>query len=189
MRPAMRDTEIALLACVLRCSSRYVEFGSGGSSILAAQLVHGEVICIDSSKDWLDKVVVTCVENGFTVPTTLFANIGPVRAFGFPSGTDHAHLWPNYHAEVWGRDRLTDADAYLVDGRFRIACFLQTMLRCDGNAVVLVHDFSSRPQYHVMRAFAREVARADDLSVFQRNIDFDAAAADACLRNHAFDPR
>jgi len=188
MRPAMRDTEIALFASVLRCADTYVEFGAGGSSVLAASLVRRSVVCIDSSQAWLDKVSSACVGDDGVRPVTLLADIGPVRALGYPDGLGHRNLWPNYHTGIWERHALADAEVYLIDGRFRVACFLQTVLRCAGQALILFHDFTSRRQYHIVRAFAREVARTDELSLFQRHAQFDVAAAQACLRNHALDP-
>lgn len=189
MRPAMRDAEIALLASVMRCSSRYVEFGAGGSTVLASRLVADSVISIDSSREWLHKVEVACSGGDGIMPTRLHADIGPIRALGYPDGNGHRHLWANYHTTIWDKCPLAAADALLVDGRFRVACFVQAVLRCHDRALLLMHDFACRPAYHVVRLFAREVARADDLSLFQKLPDLDTDAAESCLRLHAFDPR
>jgi hypothetical protein len=54
----------------------------------------------------------------------------------------------------------------MVDGRFRVACFMQILLRCDPDALIMVHDFKSRQPYHVVREVAREIAAVEDMSVF-----------------------
>ena len=54
----------------------------------------------------------------------------------------------------------------MVDGRFRVACFVQIILHCELDSVVIFHDFTSRQKYHVIKEVSREIAIAEDLSVF-----------------------
>src|ERR1700730_11879207 len=74
MRPRMEPDEIALftrLACVSRV---YLEFGSGGSTLLASQLVSEAVISTDSSEAWLSQVASECERAGTPIrPALLFA--------------------------------------------------------------------------------------------------------------------
>ena len=56
----MSDDECRLFKSILKCSMRYLEFGSGGSTCLAASLVTESNISIDSSLEWLDKVRQVC---------------------------------------------------------------------------------------------------------------------------------
>jgi hypothetical protein len=44
---------------------------------------------------------------------------------------------------------------------------MQILLHCDVDALIMIHDFSSRKHYHVAREVAREVATVDEISVFQ----------------------
>jgi hypothetical protein len=60
-----------------------------------------------------------------------------------------------------------DGDLYMIDGRFRVACFAQTILRCNKNAPLCFHDFTSHPKYHCIYSLAREVVSAEELSIFQ----------------------
>ncbi|MBB5694370.1 hypothetical protein [Muricoccus pecuniae] len=76
----------------------------------------------------------------------------------------------------------------MVDGRFRVACAMQVLLRCRPDAVLVMHDFSSHREYHVVRGFARELAIAEDFSVFQRRPDFDVEKARQTLARYALDP-
>jgi glycosyltransferase involved in cell wall biosynthesis len=188
MQPAMSPTEIALLKAILRCSSNHVEFGSGGSTVVASQLVSGSIVSIESSSEWVERVTAACRRIGGLEPTILLANIGPIKELGYPRGAEHRHLWNQYHTSVWDRYPLI-GDTYLVDGRFRVACFLQILLHCHSNALILVHDFAGRPEYHVVRGFASEIARVDQLSVFQKRVDLDEAAVRSCFNDYAFDPR
>lgn len=190
MQPEMAEAEVALLTGFLRCSRRFLEFGCGGSTVLAASLVGESVVSVDSSREWIAKVADRCAAEAHPVrPAFVLADIGPTGDWGYPSDPGTRFRWPDYHGAVWScRADARNADLFLVDGRFRVACFVQILLRAaDPTAPVIVHDFADRPQYHVVLAFAREVARVGLLSVFQRRADFDAERATACLARHAFE--
>ena len=59
-------------------------------------------------------------------------------------------------------------DPILIDGRFRVACVLQSILHCheNPNLQILVHDIWPRKQYYVVLEFLNEVHRVDTLGVF-----------------------
>lgn len=190
MLPAMTAAEITLFTSFLSCSKAYVEFGAGGSSVLASQLVQQSIISIDSSREWLEKIAIACASGGKrVVPQPMFVDIGPIRDLGYPQGQEHRHLWSDYHTTVWCNSLLSNADLYLVDGRFRVACFLQTIMRCSVQAIILIHDFANRPEYHIVREFATELARAENLSAFQRSPQSRPAAINECIAKYALDPR
>ena len=56
----MSDNELALFVAFLRNSAKYLEFGVGGTTVLAATHVRDWVIAVDSSKEWIDKVHLSC---------------------------------------------------------------------------------------------------------------------------------
>jgi hypothetical protein len=90
---------------------------------------------------------------------------------------------------MWSDPRLAQADLYLIDGRFRLACFAQALLRCREGAFIAFHDYASRPHYHLGASLAREVVRVDDLSIFMRSPAFDREHALRFIAQHAHDPR
>lgn len=176
MQPRMSGAETALLTSFLRRTSTYLEFGTGGSTVLAARFVESRITSVDSSVEWLDKVRAACTEAGCKAELDLvFVDIGPTRDWGYPSDSATAPRWPAYHEAVWDRPQARQADFCLVDGRFRAACFLQTLLHCRPDTLIAIHDFDSRPGYHIARQLAREVAMAEDLSVFLPRPDVDPA--------------
>ena len=189
MQPAMLPSEIALFKAVVSCSANYVEFGSGGSSVVACNLVAKTVISIDSSLEWLEKILLQCERAGAIKPQVVLADIGPVKELGYPLGNDNRHLWENYHTSIWSNPALSIGDTYLIDGRFRVACFLQTLLHCNSRSLIFIHDFAIRPEYHVVRKFVRELACSDNLSLFQKEDTFNAEDVKACIADFAFDPR
>jgi hypothetical protein len=188
MNPCMSNPERALFQSFLRCSDRYLEFGSGGSTCLAANLVTKYVLSTDSSEEWLRDVESYCQTNSVrTMPRLFHSDIGPTCEWGRPAGVDSRDKWPNYHRRIWSEPMSSDCDLYMVDGRFRVACFMQVLLHSRGNALIMMHDFRSRPEYHVIENVAREIASAEDLSVFRPITGDIIPVARRILEDHEFD--
>jgi hypothetical protein len=186
----MAPDEWNAFAGFVRCAARYVEFGAGASTVLAASSVTDWVVAFDSSQGWLARVAEACRERRTNIaPTLSYIDIGETGDWGFPKGETSRARWPLYHSSMWDDGRLAEADLYLVDGRFRLACFVQALLHCSDGAFVAFHDYTSRPYYHAAAALAREVTRVDDLSIFMRAPGFDHKQAQRLLADHAHDPR
>jgi hypothetical protein len=187
MEIAMQPGEVALLRAFLERSKRYLEFGAGGSTYLAAGTAKDWIISVDSSREWLDKVAESVPGRGRL--TLVHFDIGRLGDWGFPADDSVRDRWPLYHEMIWHKDpRAAQADVCLVDGRFRVSCAVRSLLFCRRDAVVLMHDFTSRPQYHVVRSIAREIACCGDLSAFVRSDDFTEAKALDILKDYRFDP-
>ena len=108
--------------------------------------------------------------------------------WGKPQGRELAAKWPAYYLDVWqGMERMPDV--VLVDGRWRVACALQALLRCDAGATVMFHDFWNRPNYHGVLDFTDVVERVDNLAVLRRNPDIDWRGVALSVAEHALDPR
>ncbi|MEY9170033.1 hypothetical protein ABIF29_002414 [Bradyrhizobium elkanii] len=165
MLPRMSREEAELFLSFVRNSRDYVEFGTGGSTVIASKHVTNSILSIDSSQDWLDQVDRACA-SARTKPHLTFIDIGRTGDWGFPVDPSTKPRWPDYHSTIWETPRSADADLYLVDGRFRVACFAQIVLHCSPTAIIGMHDFSSRPAYHCVREIAREIATAGDMSFF-----------------------
>ena len=180
----MTEPEQMMLAGLLRCSHRYLEFGSGGSTVLASQLVRDSVIAVDSSREWLEKVAAACpVERSASLALT-HVDIGPVGNWGVPQDEATKPRWPDYHTSIWANPAAAYADLVLVDGRFRVACFIQAALRTAPGTLLVIHDYPERRGYHVVEEVARPVLAVGTLVAMQRRPGFDPRRATAVLQQH-----
>jgi hypothetical protein len=187
MRPRMSNSELDLFECFLRCAGRYLEFGTGGSTCLAAATVSGSVWSVDSSRKWQADVENHCKASGIKKPPKLlYVDIGPVGDWGAPLNQENRGKWADYHSKIWQNPSASDCDLYMVDGRFRVACFMQIVLYCHPHARIMIHDFASRSYYRVVKHVATEVARAGDLSVFHRSEGDVSAVAREILTEFTF---
>jgi len=184
---AERQTMLNLMA---NCQ-HYVEFGAGESTRLA--LRHSNILRIDSIESdgkFVQDVLLpeTDVKKALAQRLLKFhiINIGPTKQWGYPRDKSCEHLWPNYALQVFHKTQ--HIDLVLVDGRFRIACALSTLLSTRENCHIMFHDFWWRPEYHMVLEFADTVSKIDSLAVLKRKPGIDKAKVKRLLKKYQYMP-
>jgi len=186
----MTQAEAQVFTNYCSAARSYLEFGAGGSTVVAAQTVKKQVITVDSDAVWLERVRTTCAALGSRLtPATHLADIGATKEWGYPADATHRADWPRYHESVWDVPGANRADLYLIDGRFRVACLLQILLRAPGEATILFHHYASRPHYHVIEPFVRVLGQTEELAAFKRHRRFSREKAALALQQARFDAR
>jgi hypothetical protein len=185
----MTASEQECVSNFFKPAKSYVEFGCGGSTVLASKLIAGTIIAIDSSKEWVERVRAECKRTPDQIqPTLLHVDIGSTGDWGRPIDESAIGRWPQYSSLIWDTRGASEADLYLVDGRFRVACFLETLLHCKADAVILMHDYAPRLEYHVVEQFARPFLMCETLYAFIRRGDFDTLRATETLARYKTNP-
>jgi hypothetical protein len=145
-----------------------LEYGSGGSTVLAGGLDGKVVFSVEGDRKWLRMMRRWFRENPPAASVHLhWADIGPVKRWGIPRGEDSFRKWPDYALSVWDRPDFVQPDTVLIDGRFRLGCFLATLMRLSGPAVVLFDDYFPRKPYRAAEEFAAPVARIGRMARFE----------------------
>ncbi len=190
-KPLMTDAEIALFKKYAPKGGRVLEFGSGGSTRLFWTLGVSSLVSVESDLAWLEALarapeVFKAHKEGTWNP--IHANIGDTSAWGSPTEQTLPQVgWLGYHQQCW--DFMPDKhfDFILVDGRFRVACILQSFIHCtNADAVIFAHDFWNRPFYHVVLDFVDVLDKADSAAVFRRRASLDWPALCKTLQRHSF---
>ena len=168
-------------------AKKYLEFGCGGSTEIVAKKTKMSIVSVDSSTEWLCKVKRRVQslgrQNSFTA---IHVNIGKLKGWGKPADRKFVHAWPDYSGVSRNH---TDADVVFVDGRFRVACILQTILFAKNNPTIVVHDFWNRPGYHEALPFLHVVNKGDSLMAATIKPDFDRRACQEMLARHILNPK
>ena len=75
-------------------------------------------------------------------------------------------------------------DTILIDGRFRVACALASLLNLEraSPCALLVDDYDDRPHYRMLEDFADRVSMQGCMALFRKKADFDADRCLAALR-------
>ena len=168
--PHMDEDGRALLEERLGTARCLLEFGSGGSSMTAGRLKVPTIISVDSDGDFLaatNAAVRASAMHSAFIPH--HADIGPTRDWGNPADRSKVHHWPRYCSSVWvriAREQMPQPDVVLIDGRFRVACLLATLLMAQPGTRVLFDDYFDRPEYHRVEAWAMPIGRAGRMAEF-----------------------
>lgn len=145
----MPKAEAAALTEAYLSAGTILEYGSGGSTVLAAGRARGLIISVESDALWLDGLREWFRRHPPKSRVVLHhADIGPTRGWGFPRNRRRIDAWPGYALSVWDRPDFEAPDLVLVDGRFRLACMLTTLYAIERPTVMLVDDYAARPAYH-----------------------------------------
>ena len=159
--------EAAMLLALYRQASVILEYGSGGSTLLASDLPGKRIYTVESDRVWIDKL------HGWyagyppaSMPLLWHADIGPTRKWGYPADEATFRLWPGYAQGIWDHPEFLPPDVVLVDGRFRLACLLTVALRTLKPLTVLVDDYIDRPSYHVAEALLGAPAMIGRMAAF-----------------------
>lgn len=170
---------------------RYLEFGGGGSSVLASTVpTLDSVVTVESDEPFLNSLLEQPALNLSYAAgrwTPIPVNIGSTKAIGYPANNLHRSWWPRYAAGAsqYGPQSF---DVILVDGRFRVACALEALRLLAPGGVVLMHDYSPRPHYHVVTKWYTEEAVIQELAVL-RPIHGAPLPTMKEVMKYAFDPR
>jgi hypothetical protein len=140
----------------------YLEYGSGGSTVLANQIVTN-LVSVDSDANFLADVKRKLEEKPRRAMTKLIhVNIGLTEHWGMPVFTRptrrRVRRWNEYAKAPWRYFRTISQqpDLILVDGRFRVACVLESLLSLSpvSQTQILLDDYVGRPHYNVVEQFA-----------------------------------
>jgi hypothetical protein len=148
----------------LKRSKRYLEFGTGGSTYLAAKF-NIDFVAVDSDKYFLKSVQKKIREDGYARPTGQtfrYADIGLTAHWGRPIGPgldspkrlEKFRRYSDLPPESLAGGQTPDF--VLVDGRFRVACVLKALraLQHESGWTIAMDDYGDRPHFHVVSEFA-----------------------------------
>ncbi|MFC3087313.1 glycosyltransferase family 2 protein [Tabrizicola soli] len=148
------DLEAAFVTKAYAGARNVLEYGSGGSTMLAAR-GGAQVVSVESDPDWAGRLAEALA--GISDRARVHhVDIGPTKEWGYPrTATQHARF-PRYALSVWDRPDLGEPDLVLIDGRFRAACLAAVRLRARRPTTVLFDDYVDRKYYHAVEKLARK---------------------------------
>ena len=125
-----------------------LEYGSGGSTVMASEMTGKRIFSVESDKRWCGMMQDYFDHAGMQSPVTMhYGDIGRVGKWGRPQSDKSWRAYHRYPNSVWDLDTFEAPDLVLVDGRFRAACFVTTMLRTEKPLTLLFDDYVGRQQY------------------------------------------
>lgn len=198
LQPHMRKAAIDFLQERLKAARCYVEYGSGGSTRMAVRMKVPVVFSVESDLVFAEAVKLSVAadiaEVGASTRFELLAvDIGSRhRRWGYPDGMEYVPHWPEYPFRLW--DAIGAAglapDLILVDGRFRVACILASLVRAAPGTTLLVDDYGDRKEwYGAVERHVQPERIVGGMAVFTRPPELDLGALAFELARHCVDPR
>jgi len=145
---------------VLKASKSYGEYGCGESTLWVLENTDCSVVAVDTSKVWVDKVLAKAPRKC----DLGHIDLGPVGNYGRPlnhSKKDDFYLYTDY---LWRFEN--DIDMVLIDGRFRVCCFLSTIKYSKEGTSIIFDDYTYRPYYHIVEKYVVPVDSYGSQSLF-----------------------
>jgi hypothetical protein len=195
--PQLEAPDLEYFHVALRGCKTYLEYGSGGSTLAALRMVPN-VVSVENDRGFYRAVTskARSLPSGQYFP--IFVYTGPTSAWGFPKvwlpTALRTSLGRRYARAPWisiDRNKLSP-DIILLDGRFRVACALESLLRLpDGsNCRLFLHDFEKHHgAYFPIFEFAEQIQQFGEGVIFRRAANFDQARCRAVLARYYGDFR
>lgn len=133
-----------------------LEYGSGGSTVLASEMPGKTLTSVESDPDWVASMQAYFDANPPVQGTSIdlrWADIGPTKEWGYPVDNRAYARFLDYPIGVWESGTMPQPDLVLVDGRFRVGCVLATALYTRVPVDVYVDDYAGRGQYQALENF------------------------------------
>lgn len=130
-------------------SKVYGEYGCGLSTQYVLDNTTIPVLSIDSSNEWVE-IVKTRSTNAQRLNINC-ANVGAVGDWGRPISYQKRSNFQEYTDWIW--EQSITPDTVLIDGRFRVACFLTCLLKAPKGTKIIFDDYTNRPEYHLVEDF------------------------------------
>jgi len=153
----------ALFKRVLKNVKIYGEYGCGKSTVWVLRNTNAQVFSVDTSRYWINEV-----------------SKGNVGDYGYPidySKNDFFNLYTDF---LWHQDEKPNV--VLIDGRFRVCCFLTSLKFAEEGTHIIFDDYMNRPEYHIVEKYVERVEHCGRQCLFivpsSKEIDLDLLEKD-----------
>jgi hypothetical protein len=168
------DGDDKLFKRVIKNAKTYGEYGCGASTKWVLNNTNSKVIAVDTSKEWVEEVLSDNESNNHRL-NIKYINLGELGRFGMPIDYRKSKSFSEYTDFFWEQD--VKPDLILVDGRFRVCCFLTSLMYADEGTYILFDDYIDRTYYHFIEKFVSRAEECGQQCLFivppSKEIDFD----------------
>ena len=159
--------------------------------MLAIKHSAAQIYSVDSSQEWIDRLLKFRAVRQAVAQRRLYlhhADIRPVKKWGKPLIAPTQESATRYYSAIWDKFDNRTIDLVLIDGRFRVACLIET-LRHSPTATIAIHDFWNRPYYQVVLPALSCIERVDRMGVFVAARELPPEFLDGEFARAKLDPR
>jgi hypothetical protein len=126
-------------------STSYAEYGAGLSTVVAASVANLPVRSVESDPLWFSLVEQTVGAGRVSFVRPELGNVGD---WGMPVSYKYSTNFPLYVRGVFEQE--FEPNFVYIDGRFRVACWIETIINAKPGTLILVDDYRDQPKYQIM---------------------------------------
>lgn len=146
-----------------------IEYGTGGSSFLFTENPKNLLVAAETDICWLHRLIAATKQIRRFNILPAYMNIGPTKEWGMPQNTNsHSHLYPSavkYPTNMCRTLGITP-DFIFIDGRFRVACFLEAYILVPEGTPIMIDDYFNRSEYHICEQLVPVHSRINRAALF-----------------------
>lgn len=159
-------------------ATSYAEYGVGSSTVWVAKNTGARIAGVDTSRYWIDKVLSDLNNEASGRLQLEHIDVGPLRSWGRPEGYSMRSNFLRYVEKPFEIE--PEPNVVLVDGRFRVACFLTSLAKSVPATSIIFDDYIARPEYHLVEDYIRpeEVCGRQALFVVPESLDRESVLTD-----------
>jgi protein O-GlcNAc transferase len=164
------EFEVDFIKTMLSRSKRYLEFGSGASTLMASKIKQLKTISIETDPDFISylsrQLPINYLEEGNS--SFLHIDIGRVGDWGWPVDPVDSQKLLTYNFRVWQhlQEIQFNPDLILIDGRFRVSSFVTSIVNSP-KTTILFDDYFDRTHYHLVEKLVEPHKRVGRIGVFK----------------------
>ena len=130
----------------------YGEYGCGQSTLWIARNTNNIIISVESSKKWAKKIRKLIPDvNKLKID---LINLGQTISYGYPKSYEKRDQFNRYCNSIWNHKEFVP-EIVLIDGRFRVSCFLTCLLKAKYGTKIIFDDYLNNSHYHVVEEFLK----------------------------------
>jgi len=167
----------SLFKKLIASATVYGEYGMGKSTRFAIAHTDCKVLAVETSAEYVNSIARELKEDPRL--EARHVDVGPVGKWGRPLTYAKRDNFLTYASSIWDRDEKPDF--VLVDGRFRVPCFLYSLLHASSGTRIIFDDYVPRPHYHVVEEVLRPVEFCGRQALFVVPESYDKAKAQELL--------
>jgi hypothetical protein len=150
----------------------YAEYGVGQSTDWVYRNTSATILAVDTSQQWIDKVIADKNEPRIDVQ---WVDLGALGDWGWPLTYKQRDNFIQYMKSPWVRSATPDV--VLIDGRFRVCCFFNSILQAAPGTIIIFDDYLDRPQYHIVEELLPPFEWCGRQAIFSVAADLDRQRA------------
>ena len=158
------DGDDGLFKSLIKDVNIYFEYGCGKSTEYIYRHTKSEIFSVDTSKMWVEKVKNISSSKINKRLNLHWVDIGEITNWGYPSSFKMRKNFFEYANWFWKQD--LKPDLVLIDGRFRVFCFLTTLRFAPEGTKIIFDDYTNRPFYHIVEEFCPIIDKCGRQALF-----------------------